>query len=326
MTPRPFTVQWASMGASRLPLRSRSQQSRAPASDVKPTVTTTRASGPAAPAAGHGRPVPREGRSQAGSRPGPSTAPAVRGRLHHPGGPPGPARSGRPGHTPPQPGSLRPLPTAGRPASSTGPARARPPPVPGPGRSRAGIRSAPAPRRRGRLRRHDPRPWPRPTRQGGDPTPNSLHVSRVVDASWPARLIAVHHQRHRSGVSRTIGRPVPGRARSTPTARACSTWAICARGVDPTARKRVDAAPAAEDVDRSGWPMMLGKAGSTRRCSTILAIGCNQLEPLWLERSARAGASTGSALPLPVDVRRRKAARARRAGSAIEIAGDHWPL
>jgi hypothetical protein len=44
--------------------------------------------------------------------------------------------------------------------------------------------------------------------------------------------------------------------------------------------------------------MMLGKAGSTRRCSTILAMGCNQLEPLWLERAHARGVD-GIRSPLP---------------------------
>jgi hypothetical protein len=48
MTPRPLTVQWARIGASRLPLRRRSQQSTTPATDVDTTVTATRSAVPAA--------------------------------------------------------------------------------------------------------------------------------------------------------------------------------------------------------------------------------------------------------------------------------------
>jgi hypothetical protein len=44
--------------------------------------------------------------------------------------------------------------------------------------------------------------------------------------------------------------------------------------------------------------MMLGKAGSTRRCSPILAIGCTSYDRCgW--NGAHVRASTGSTLPIP---------------------------
>jgi hypothetical protein len=46
-----------------------------------------------------------------------------------------------------------------------------------------------------------------------------------------------------------------------PTDLACSTCAVCPRGVDPTARKRVDTAPAAGDIEQLQMANGAGQGG-----------------------------------------------------------------